>query len=110
VVYASRYSHELVNGPAPADKFVCHHCDVPACVNPAHLYLGTAKDNARDASARGRHGKTKKRLSESEREQCQKLWNAGLSYSEIGKRMDVSPHTVRRWAVKYSPQQDREPK
>lgn len=41
-------------GPIPADRMVCHHCDVRDCVNPAHLYIGTAVDNARDKRERGR--------------------------------------------------------
>lgn len=52
---AHRWSYSYFVEPVDANFMVCHHCDNPRCVNPFHLYMGTAKDNAKDAVERRRH-------------------------------------------------------
>lgn len=52
---ATRLSWSIANGqPFPSDKLACHSCDVPTCVNPRHLWVGTSKDNMHDAMRKGR--------------------------------------------------------
>ncbi len=51
---AHRISWALVNGSAPEGACLMHSCDVPACVNPAHLRPGTIADNNADMRAKGR--------------------------------------------------------
>lgn len=53
-MYAHRYSWVLHNGPIPHGLKVLHRCDVPACVNPKHLFVGTTLDNALDMWRKGR--------------------------------------------------------
>lgn len=53
-VLSHRFSYEHFIGKIPKDIWVLHKCDNPSCVNPQHLFLGNAKDNALDRSKKGR--------------------------------------------------------
>jgi hypothetical protein len=56
-VMAHRTAWELTHGVIPDGMALCHHCDVPLCCNPAHLFVGTRGDNNRDRDRKGRVAK-----------------------------------------------------
>ena len=99
---ASRVSYQLHRGPIPDGLFVCHTCDNPRCVNPAHLWLGTATDNHRDMREKGRQSNKRCRgsehgralLSESQVKEIRSLRTSGMTLRIIGQRFGVSPQTV----------------
>lgn len=55
-IYVHRIVYELVNGPIPEGREVCHTCDVRPCLEPRHLVAETHGWNIRDAAAKGRLG------------------------------------------------------
>lgn len=95
---AHRVSWELANGPIPIGAIICHRCDVTACVNPDHLFLGTSKDNSSDMAAKGRsaHGSRngQARLSSSRVAEIRTAVANGAVQRQIAKRLGMSPATI----------------
>jgi ribosome-binding protein aMBF1 (putative translation factor) len=55
MVKSNRMAWRLANGAEiPVGMSVCHHCDNPPCCNPAHLFLGSHRENMADRDAKGR--------------------------------------------------------
>lgn len=82
---------------------VLHVCDNPACINPAHLFLGTMLDNARDRDYKGRNGGYKTRgsdnglakLTDVDVVEIRRLYSSGrLSQQTIACMFRVSQTTV----------------
>ena len=105
--YAHRIAWIITNGPIPDEMFVCHHCDNPTCVNPKHLWLGTAKDNIIDRDIKGRgncrrgedHGGCK--LTDAQVAEIRKRYGFrgknGESTCELANEFEVSNATI--WQI-----------
>ena len=124
--YAHRFAWEHFRGPIPDGLSVLHHCDRRHCVNPDHLFIGTAKDNGLDMAAKGRARKGAEayprqtgevrrgrrrlwatagerngsaRLTDDQAMQI-KVWLAesDRTMAEIARMFEVSPHIIRNIA------------
>ena len=98
---AHRVSYFIEHGRIDNDRLVLHRCDVRACVNPAHLFLGTPKDNSQDAVKKGRNTKLygeqngKAKLTRAAVLAIRRLCKRGGVYQKtVAKQFGVSEATV----------------
>lgn len=97
---AHRVSWELANGSIPAKLCVLHKCDMPGCVNPAHLFLGTLRDNMADMASKNRgkpvHGESHHwaKIDEAAIVIIRKMWQDGITQKEIGREFGIKQPAV----------------
>ena len=92
LLYAHRVSYELHRGPIPEGSLVCHRCDVPACVNPDHLFLGSAADNSHDMREKARHPTA--RFNREKVDEARRLHAAGRSINWLAQKYGASRGTM----------------
>lgn len=95
-----RVMFEHATGTTVGQKFVLHKCDVPRCVNPDHLFVGTHTDNMRDMIAKGRanHPNGEMNNSKLTEDQVISMFEDkanGMTPFDIGEKYGVHKQTVR---------------
>ena len=94
-VRANRVSWVIHNGQIPNNLDVLHKCTNKLCVNPEHLYLGTATDNAldRERDTPHRTGRRSK-FSREDIDKILELRSKGVSQTEIGRIFSRTQQTI----------------
>jgi hypothetical protein len=115
-VSAHRYSYELHHGPIEPSAVVRHSCDTPTCVNPAHLIVGSQRNNVEDAIQRDRRNAFgRQRLTLAQALDIRARFALGQSQKTIARHYGVSKGCVHAvvhrltWAHAERLQADRSP-
>jgi hypothetical protein len=105
--FAHHLGWELFKGKIPSGKKVLHDCplgDNPLCVNPAHLWLGTTRQNNEDMRLKGRAAKGEANGSSTLTEKQvrrikQRLRDELITWAQLAREEKVTKHAVRRVAL-----------
>ena len=95
-----RVSYLQYKGQIPEGLFVLHECDNRKCVNPDHLFTGTAKDNTDDMIRKGRYhsgssyGSTNGASKLTEDEVLQLVQQLNLNNKQLADKYKISSNTV----------------
>ena len=97
---AHRLAWMLFRGEIAPGMVVCHKCDVRACVNPEHLFLGTSAENSQDMLNKGRSSRGERhhnaKLTEDHVSRIKAMLAENRLYiSEIAREFDVTPSAIR---------------
>lgn len=95
---AHRFSYEEFKGSIPKGKMALHHCDNPPCCNPEHLYVGTAKDNARDCAERKSRDTFRRVTSPEQVKAIIDTYAFTGSYGETARILNLNYDAVRKYA------------
>lgn len=95
---AHRFSYERHVGPVPQGMCVCHRCDNPRCVNPAHLFLGSPVENTKDRNDKSRQARGERiglaRLTEERVRLLRERVANGETYAAIARDYGVGPDAI----------------
>lgn len=96
---AHRVAWEREHGePVPSGHMVCHSCDNPPCVNPAHLFIRLPRDNSADMAAKDRSTFGERNnttwLTEDQVRQIRQLMASGTKQRDIAAKYGIGQQTV----------------
>ncbi len=93
---AYRASFRQFVGPIPDRLHVLHRCDTPACINPAHLFLGTQADNMKDMGKKGRANGGPRKLTPETVREIRRLASSGISQAALAIKFGVGSTAISR--------------